>query len=79
MDDLEAKYSSDEYVIRKARESDYDGVMKISEDIFGGMDIIPTAFFDYINDPFRVFTVVEKRSTNEIVSTECSSNLSGLC
>ena len=36
------------FIARPARPEDYAGVMKISEGMFHGMDIIPTVYFRYM-------------------------------
>ena len=69
--DLESKYSTAKYAVRLAKHSDNEGVMGISEGIFGGMDIIPTVFHEYVSDPFRFCAVIQDKTTKKIVSKTC--------
>ena len=57
------------YELRLARCSDYDEVMRISRGLFGGLDIIPSVYHEYLNDPFRMFGVAVDTTTNQVVNT----------
>ena len=46
-----------DFVVRPARMDDYEGVMAISEGIYGGRDILPSVYEDYLKDPNRIFYV----------------------
>ena len=46
-----------DFHIRPARLEDYEGVMAMSDGIYGGRDIIPSVYEDYLSDPNRVFYV----------------------
>ena len=67
--DLEVKYSTPTHTVRLAKHCDYEGVMGISEGIYGGMDILPTVFHEYLDDPNRIGISMEDRTSKKIVST----------
>ena len=58
---------SPSFEIRQALTSDYDDVMKISEGLYSGMDIIPSVFHEYVTDPCRIFYVAIDRKTGVLV------------
>ena len=52
-----SNYKLSDFVIRPARLDDYEGVMAISGGIYGGRDILPSVYEDYLKDPNRGFYV----------------------
>ena len=46
-------------VVRRATPGDYDGVVRISKDIYDGRDILPDVYFKYLEDPTRRAVVAE--------------------
>ena len=51
--------SKDPVVVRRATPGDYDGVLRISKDIYDGRDILPDVYFKYLEDPTRRAVVAE--------------------
>ena len=58
-----------DFTFRRARPDDYEGVMRISDGIYGGRDILPSVYHDYIQDPNRLFYVAVNKRNGQIVST----------
>ena len=68
-----------DFTFRRARPDDYEGVMRISDGIYGGRDIIPSVYHDYIQDPNRLFYVAVNKRNGQIVSTMSTvGNLTGV-
>ena len=55
--------------VRLATSSDYDDVMAIDPNMYGGMDYLPVKYMNYIRDPNRLMVVWEK--DGQIVSVLC--------
>ena len=57
----------DKFEVRQATTSDFEAVMKISEGLYSGMDIIPSVFHEYVTDTNRVFFVAVDKRSRELV------------
>ena len=59
--------------VRLATERDYEGVMNINRDVYGGMDYLPALYHSYIRNPLRVCAVAVM--DGQIVSERKSNKL----
>ena len=57
----------DKFEVRQTTTSDFEAVMKISEGLYSGMDIIPSVFHEYVTDANRVFFVAVDKRSRELV------------